>query len=634
MKRILLVAMLSCLGFNSAWAEQPVYFADPNLKAVVEETLAIPDPTPTDMLGLTSLNAADQGIKDITGLQYAKNLQSLWIRWNRIGGLSPLSGLINLQHLDAHGNRVISDVSPLSGLTNLRTLILRDNAIGSADLSGATKLENLHLEWNEVSNISGLAGLKNLRELYLQYNRVSDVSALSGLTSLKHLNLEGNPLSKQACTVYIPQIIANNPGIDISYDSCGPRRVVISATCGGSVISPGEGEFIYDNGEIIRLEAKADPYFIFVGFSGGYAARSNPTLVPVTGDYDIRANFQSILDVLHVDDNGSGDPGPGDPALSDPNENGTPEHPFDRIQEAIEVAGQNVSIIVHPGIYRENLDLLGKSLHLMGIDPNGPNEGPAVIIEGTGDGPVVRFAGSNLTSAFTDVVTANDVLSGTFTGFVILQGRGRSAGAIFCDSSNPTIAQCLIVGNRSTNVDGAAIYCTNSQAVLTNCTIADNCGGPQGAALVLLDSDVTITNSILWGNSPREILTKGKSDPLVRYCDVQGWWPDLGDLNADPLFARRGSWVNASNPQELLPPGDNQAVWLAGDYHLQSQAGRWDADGHTWVQDAASSPCIDGGDPSSPVGAEPAPNGGTINLGAYGGTTEASKTYKGNISGQ
>ncbi len=628
MRRMLLIAALLSLGFSSARAEQPVSFADPNLKAVVEDALAKSDPTPTDMLGLTSLDAADLGIRDITGLQYAKNLQSLWIRWNRIGDLSPLSGLSNLQHLDAHGNRVISDISPLSGLPNLRTLVLRDNAIGSADLSGATKLESLHLEWNEVGDISGLAGLPNLRELYLQYNHVSDISVLAGMTTLKHLDLKGNPLSKEACNVYLPEIIANNPGIDISYDSCGPRHVRISATSGGSVLSPGEGEFIYDNGEIIRLEAQADPYFIFVGFTGGYAARSNPTLVPVTGDYDIQANFQSILSVLHVDDNGPGDPGPGDPAASDLGENGRPEHPFDRIQEAIEVAGANVSVIVHPGRYRENIDLLGKTLHLMGIDPNGPNEGPATIIEGTGDGPVIRFAGGSITSTVTGIITGDDTLSGTLTGFVIAQGRGRSAGAIFCESSHPTIANCLIVGNRSTDSAGAAIYCIESQAVLTNCTIADNYNGSQGAALVLRDSDVTITNSIFWGNSPREIVTKGESNPLIRYCDVQGWWADVGDLNADPLFVRRGAWVTPGNPREPLSPTDSQAVWQMGDYHVKSQAGRWDADGRTWVQDAVSSPCIDAGDPGSPVADEPAPNGSIINLGAYGGTVEASKTHK------
>jgi len=42
--------------------------------------------------------------------------------------------------------------------------------------------------------------------------------------------------------------------------------------------------------------------------------------------------------------------------------------------------------------------------------------------------------------------------------------------------------------------------------------------------------------------------------------------------------------------------------------------------------DNAHSPCIDAGDPASDFSAEPAYNGGRINMGAYGGSEYASKT--------
>jgi hypothetical protein len=80
-----------------------------------------------------------------------------------------------------------------------------------------------------------------------------------------------------------------------------------------------------------------------------------------------------------------------------------------------------------------------------------------------------------------------------------------------------------------------------------------------------------------------------------------------GNINADPCF--------------VDPDNDN--------YHLMSQAGRWDADSQIWVQDDVTSPCIDAGDPMGPIGWEPFPNGGFVNMGAYGCTPEASKTYFG-----
>jgi len=70
-------------------------------------------------------------------------------------------------------------------------------------------------------------------------------------------------------------------------------------------------------------------------------------------------------------------------------------------------------------------------------------------------------------------------------------------------------------------------------------------------------------------------------------------------------------------------------IWTDGDYHLKSQAGRWDPNAGSWVQDDVTSPCIDTGDPHSPIGLEPFPNGGIVNMGAYGGTAEASKSYFG-----
>ncbi|MCP4258762.1 MAG: hypothetical protein GY774_14860, partial [Planctomycetes bacterium] len=61
-----------------------------------------------------------------------------------------------------------------------------------------------------------------------------------------------------------------------------------------------------------------------------------------------------------------------------------------------------------------------------------------------------------------------------------------------------------------------------------------------------------------------------------------------------------------------------------GDYHLRSERGRYWPEHDIWVLDKVTSPCIDGGDPNADYSNEPVPNGGRINMGAYGGTSEAS----------
>jgi hypothetical protein len=61
-----------------------------------------------------------------------------------------------------------------------------------------------------------------------------------------------------------------------------------------------------------------------------------------------------------------------------------------------------------------------------------------------------------------------------------------------------------------------------------------------------------------------------------------------------------------------------------GDYHLLSERGRYRATTDEWILDEVTSPCVDGGDPSVNPSNERMPNGGRINMGAYGNTAYAS----------
>jgi len=62
----------------------------------------------------------------------------------------------------------------------------------------------------------------------------------------------------------------------------------------------------------------------------------------------------------------------------------------------------------------------------------------------------------------------------------------------------------------------------------------------------------------------------------------------------------------------------------ARDYHVRSEAGRWAPRAQSWVRDRVTSPCIDAGDPNANWTAELWPHGRRTNLGAFGGTPQAS----------
>ena len=180
-------------------------------------------------------------------------------------------------------------------------------------------------------------------------------------------------------------------------------------------------------------------------------------------------------------------------------------------------------------------------------------------------------------------------------------------GGVRSYGSSPEMTNCMFIANSAVS-SGGGVQSQKSDVTITNCTFSANSaflGG--GIYNNPTDSITALTNCILWGNTASQIYSSGAgdADAVVAYSDVQYGWEGDTNIKVDPLFG----------------DADN------GDYHLKSHAGRWDPATQSWVQDEVTSPCIDAGDPKSPVGDEPAPNGGRINMGAYGATTEASKSY-------
>jgi hypothetical protein len=135
------------------------------------------------------------------------------------------------------------------------------------------------------------------------------------------------------------------------------------------------------------------------------------------------------------------------------------------------------------------------------------------------------------------------------------------------------------------------VLIVDSSPAISNLTIAGNKYGIEAYA----DSEPDISNTILWDNTDGDLF-----GCRARYSCVERGGE--GNITDDPLF------VDLDN----------------GDYHLRSERGRYWPEYDIWVLDKVTSPCVDGGDPHTDTSNEPMPNGGRINIGAYGGTLEAS----------
>jgi hypothetical protein len=203
----------------------------------------------------------------------------------------------------------------------------------------------------------------------------------------------------------------------------------------------------------------------------------------------------------------------------------------------------------------------------------------------------------------------------------------NEGGGMYNFASDLALAQSNCSGNVASR--GAALYVEGydsmKQTSLTNCSFCGNLG-LNGNAIACdsheqdYPSGIKVTNCILWDGG-NEIWNNDNSTITITYSDVQGAWPGQGNIEADPCFAEPGYWDSNGTPDDV-----NDDYWVDGDYHLMSEGGRWDPNGESWVLDEVTSACIDKGDWSSPIGDEPYPNGGRVNIGAYGGTGEASKS--------
>ena len=201
-----------------------VQIPDPNLRTAIAEALdkSINAPiTAEEMNGLRRLDAENRGIRDLTGIQYATNLNELFLKNNQISNLSPIANLIELRTLNFHGNS-ISDLSPVKGLKNLTYLRLWGNGLLSdlSPIAGLTNLEYLRVAFSSISDLSPVAGLTSLKELYVTDGNVSDLSPIAGLINLEHVDLGNNiapDLSPLAGLVNLKSITTwGNPISDLS----------------------------------------------------------------------------------------------------------------------------------------------------------------------------------------------------------------------------------------------------------------------------------------------------------------------------------------------------------------------------------------------------------------------------------
>ena len=162
MKIKVLTRILFWLLITANVFAQVVEIPDPNLENAIREELQLTPNTPItkqDMAQLDKLHAPSMEIADLTGLEYAINLDFIDAWDNPISDLTPLANLTKLRGLNLAGCQIV-DLTPLQNLTQLIALQLGGNPIVDiSPLANLTQLEKLKLRDTPIIDFSPIEGL-------------------------------------------------------------------------------------------------------------------------------------------------------------------------------------------------------------------------------------------------------------------------------------------------------------------------------------------------------------------------------------------------------------------------------------------------------------------------------------------
>ena len=176
---------------------------------------------------LANLYLVNNGISDVSPLAHATTLTVLDLSENR--GITDFSGMTgsdsscnpsilkienasitslpsaniisrgfsNLTSLNLNGNNITNGtISNLSNATRLDELYLNNNQItNTSEFGQITTLKKLFLDNNQITNVSGLSSLTRLAELHLNNNRIGDITGLNTLPVLATLDLKNQTLT-------------------------------------------------------------------------------------------------------------------------------------------------------------------------------------------------------------------------------------------------------------------------------------------------------------------------------------------------------------------------------------------------------------------------------------------------------
>jgi hypothetical protein len=160
------------------------------------------------------------------------------------------------------------------------------------------------------------------------------------------------------------------------------------------------------------------------------------------------------------------------------------------IQDAVDAAADNETVILLPGTYSQKVVFAGRGITLTSCAPSDPVVVALTVLQGDAtDGSLVYFNSA--------------VGSAAIRGLTIAQGLAQYGGGVYCDEDAvATVADCVLEGNRAALSGGAVFANVGSELSIERCTIRDN-DSERGGGVFARYSTIALTNCYVTENGNR-----------------------------------------------------------------------------------------------------------------------------------
>jgi hypothetical protein len=181
---------------------------------------------------------------------------------------------------------------------------------------------------------------------------------------------------------------------------------------------------------------------------------------------------------------------------SDSTGDGSEANPFATIQHGIDVASQGDTVLAHPGVYKENINFLGKNITVGSLFVTTGDEDYIMqtVIDGTRQDHVVTFENGETAEA-------------SLSGFTITNGYSSgtpwpesSGGGVYCIHADPTLVHLRVSDNEATD-EGGGLYFDTCSPIIEDVVVTNNLAGAGGGGMRFSSGSPILQNVVVTGNS-------------------------------------------------------------------------------------------------------------------------------------